>query len=521
MPQPCCRAHLLALLPACGLRGPHAPRARTACRPAASPIASSGRVGGSAGPPEPESSAPSFIVGSGAAAAAAAAYAAPPPPQQMYAPVSYPGSFAPPVGGIPHQPMHCMQPTPAQQQAQQQTQLMQLLMRQQGTAHLPAGVGLGMQQQQQPYAMPAAALGAQVRLAGVHWLGRAACERAVQGGRRAVERLSDGGRLAVGGVPARARRLLPPPPPCAGRAVGQAAGGGSALRPVSAVCRPPAAAAAGPHPAQQQPAHHDCAVRAAGECETSGRRSRLGGYFGRCCACAGLCCCCRRPELPERLLLTLAPRARSPSAFLPPSQAGVPAAALQQQMAAQQAAAQQAAAMRVGVDKGRNVDLDHTFEAEDTTAKDHADEARGRWLAGCWLLGAALLRCGGVQAGWLGGRRQRARASASRRAADSLTPTPSPAFLCPAREQVMRRCEEVTRMLRKTLGKGTDGDRCVGGARVGVMCVGTERRSQSCPAIQHRAHRSPPTPQTEPPAGAGLARRTRAAATTSRWSRAA
>ncbi|KAL4427971.1 hypothetical protein ABPG75_002060 [Micractinium tetrahymenae] len=55
-------------------------------------------------------------------------------------------------------------------------------------------------------------------------------------------------------------------------------------------------------------------------------------------------------------------------------------------------------AMRVSVDKGRQTDLDHQFVAEDTTAKDHADE-------------------------------------------------------------VMRRCEEVTKMLRKTLGKHTDGDR--------------------------------------------------------------
>ena len=56
--------------------------------------------------------------------------------------------------------------------------------------------------------------------------------------------------------------------------------------------------------------------------------------------------------------------------------------------------------MRVSVDKGRQTDYDHQFVAEDTTAKDHADE-------------------------------------------------------------VMRRCEEVTKMLRKTLGKHTDGDRCV------------------------------------------------------------
>lgn len=65
-------------------------------------------------------------------------------------------------------------------------------------------------------------------------------------------------------------------------------------------------------------------------------------------------------------------------------------------------------AMRVSVDKGRQTDLDHQFEAEDTTAKDHADE-------------------------------------------------------------VMRRCEEVTKMLRKTLGKHTDGDRW-GGAGSAHFC---------------------------------------------------
>lgn len=72
------------------------------------------------------------------------------------------------------------------------------------------------------------------------------------------------------------------------------------------------------------------------------------------------------------------------------------------QLAAAQAQAQAAAyQMRVAVDKGRATEYDHAFVAEDTTAKDHADE-------------------------------------------------------------VMRRCEEVTKMLRKTLGKHTDGDRWAG-----------------------------------------------------------
>jgi hypothetical protein len=62
------------------------------------------------------------------------------------------------------------------------------------------------------------------------------------------------------------------------------------------------------------------------------------------------------------------------------------------------AALQQQSLMRISVDKGRQTDLDHDFVAEDTTAKDHADE-------------------------------------------------------------VMRRCEDVTKMLRKTLGKHTEGDR--------------------------------------------------------------
>lgn len=79
---------------------------------------------------------------------------------------------------------------------------------------------------------------------------------------------------------------------------------------------------------------------------------------------------------------------------------GQPLAAHSQQLAVQQAAQVQAYAMRVAVDnKGRAEEYDHKFEAEDTTAKDHADE-------------------------------------------------------------VMRRCEEVTQMLRKTLGKHTEGDRC-------------------------------------------------------------
>ena len=62
--------------------------------------------------------------------------------------------------------------------------------------------------------------------------------------------------------------------------------------------------------------------------------------------------------------------------------------------------------MRVAVDKGRDADRDHDFVAEDTTAKDHADE-------------------------------------------------------------VMRRCEEVTKMLRKTLGKHTDRDHRFGATSVG------------------------------------------------------
>ena len=81
------------------------------------------------------------------------------------------------------------------------------------------------------------------------------------------------------------------------------------------------------------------------------------------------------------------------------SAASLAAAAQQMQgLAGLQAA--QASAMRVAVDKGRATEYDHTFVAEDTTAKskDHADE-------------------------------------------------------------VMRRCEEVTQMLRKTLGKHTEGDR--------------------------------------------------------------
>ncbi|PSC69740.1 CHROMATIN REMODELING 19 [Micractinium conductrix] len=75
-----------------------------------------------------------------------------------------------------------------------------------------------------------------------------------------------------------------------------------------------------------------------------------------------------------------------------------PALAAQFGLGGAYAAAGGAAGMRVAVDKGRNAALDHTFVAEDTTAKDHADE-------------------------------------------------------------VMKRCEEVTQMLRKTLGKHTDGDR--------------------------------------------------------------
>ncbi|KAI3428839.1 hypothetical protein D9Q98_007656 [Chlorella vulgaris] len=67
-------------------------------------------------------------------------------------------------------------------------------------------------------------------------------------------------------------------------------------------------------------------------------------------------------------------------------------------LAAQAATMNAAMNMRVSVDKGRQTDYDQQFEAEDTTAKDHADE-------------------------------------------------------------VMKRCEDVTKMLRKTLGKHTDGDR--------------------------------------------------------------
>lgn len=81
----------------------------------------------------------------------------------------------------------------------------------------------------------------------------------------------------------------------------------------------------------------------------------------------------------------------------PPGYNAALAAQQQQQLQAQA----QAYAMRVAVDKGRATEYDTQFVAEDTTAKDHADE-------------------------------------------------------------VMRRCEEVTQMLRKTLGKHTDGDRCAG-----------------------------------------------------------
>jgi hypothetical protein len=80
------------------------------------------------------------------------------------------------------------------------------------------------------------------------------------------------------------------------------------------------------------------------------------------------------------------------------SAAGFNAAALAAYAANASATANAAANMRVAVDKGRTTDYDHQFVAEDTTAKDHADE-------------------------------------------------------------VMRRCEEVTKMLRKTLGKHSVGDR--------------------------------------------------------------
>jgi hypothetical protein len=79
------------------------------------------------------------------------------------------------------------------------------------------------------------------------------------------------------------------------------------------------------------------------------------------------------------------------------SAAGFNAAALAAYAANASATANAAANMRVAVDKGRTTDYDHQFVAEDTTAKDHADE-------------------------------------------------------------VMRRCEEVTKMLRKTLGKHSVGD---------------------------------------------------------------
>lgn len=86
------------------------------------------------------------------------------------------------------------------------------------------------------------------------------------------------------------------------------------------------------------------------------------------------------------------------------------------------AGAYAANAMRVSVDKGRQTDLDHQFVAEDTTAKDHADE-------------------------------------------------------------VMRRCEEVTKMLRKTLGKHTDGDRW---GRGGGPVTGMLGSTTGCPGSMHR-----------------------------------
>ena len=79
---------------------------------------------------------------------------------------------------------------------------------------------------------------------------------------------------------------------------------------------------------------------------------------------------------------------------------------------------QNPAAMRVSVDKGRQTDYDHQFVAEDTTAKDHADE-------------------------------------------------------------VMRRCEEVTMMLRKTLGKHTEGDRCAGAGRLASRAYGRAARQST------------------------------------------
>jgi hypothetical protein len=122
-----------------------------------------------------------------------------------------------------------------------------------------------------------------------------------------------------------------------------------------------------------------------------------------------------------------------------------------------QAAALSAYQMRVSVDKGRQTEFDHAFVAEDTTAKDHADE-------------------------------------------------------------VMRRCEEVTKMLRKTLGKHTDGDRCGAGSR-GRQQARAGRRPAALPAA--RVLPTLRTPAYAPLAShsSGLAPPSTAASmSTSRWS---
>lgn len=94
-------------------------------------------------------------------------------------------------------------------------------------------------------------------------------------------------------------------------------------------------------------------------------------------------------------------------------------------LAAQAATMNAAMNMRVSVDKGRQTDYDQQFEAEDTTAKDHADE-------------------------------------------------------------VMKRCEDVTKMLRKTLGKHTDGDRWgARGREAGVgACFGVSDTIHHCKESQ-------------------------------------
>lgn len=129
--------------------------------------------------------------------------------------------------------------------------------------------------------------------------------------------------------------------------------------------------------------------------------------------------CRARTRLQGNVLAGVAPQTAQVAAQLAAAYNSNPAlaqlassnpAALAAQLAAGQAGLAYANAMRVSVDKGRQTDYDHQFVAEDTTAKDHADE-------------------------------------------------------------VMRRCEEVTKMLRKTLGKHTEGDRCggQGGCRAGLL----------------------------------------------------